>query len=232
MNTLKNENTGNKPLVKKSTYNQLIRLLHNKDFCELISGATEKLKKLGGKQTIDFRIKCIRSIEKFLQNKKIPLSWIEPIYSFIINNKFDFPYENEISLKVGSDEMTINKEEILLIRDLKTGLLLNDKKLSIVITARTSIDRIIQFIRLYSKDIEHWQKVLELPEYKSPSWHKTNLALEIIRMKDEQNMTFTKIAGILSSDEKLSTDEQDYYGDDSTIKSIYYRYKRYFSSIT
>jgi len=204
----------------------MISLLHKKEFHQLLNSQKKKLREIGNKTNRRFRIECEKEIEAFLLSQQLPLSLVESIYSSIINEEFDFPLDVGISLKVGDDEITLNEpQEILIIKDIKTGKT-SPGDISIVITAKTSIDRLIKFIEENRKEIEHWQEVIGLPIYKRLTWKHINLALHVIEMKDEKNMTFGQIADTFLKNETLSADDQDYYGDEDNMKTIYYRFKK------
>lgn len=214
-------------MVNRSSYNEMIKLLHDKKFDQLIAIQKGELRKIGNKQTKEFIISCRKAIKEFILSKNMSLSWLQPIYSSIVNDDFDFPLEGGISLKVGDEEITLNTpQEILIIKNKKTGEIIEPKNISIVVTAKTSIDRLINFIKEYGKAIEYYQNIIELPEYKRLGWRNINLGLEIIEMKDDKNMTFAKIANILSEKEDFSEKDQDYYSDENNIKTIYYRFKK------
>lgn len=216
-------------VVPRGAYNEVIRLLHHKQFLDLVKTQRVELDKIGGKPTIQFTIVCKNVIRKFVYDRKLPSNWVNPIYNIIVKYILDFPLDNSIALRVGSEEITGSTEEILLIRDTKTGMLAEKCELSIVITSKISTDYIIRFIKGHKKEIEYWQDTLKLPHYKKPNWQDINLALKIISMKDEEGLTFSEIADRAPKDEKLSEEELDYLTDVDRMKIIYYRYKKRFS---
>lgn len=61
-----------------------------------------------------------------------------------------------------------------------------------------------------------------------PIWKNTNLALDIIEMKDEKGMSYIEISKVLSDNEDLSDEEVDYLASADNIKTLYHRYKKYF----
>ncbi len=206
----------------RQIYNQLVLLTEDKDFFQFIEGQWEELDK---GHTVHTLAQCKWNIKQYLQDKKLPQSWLMPIYTLIKDKKLDFPMDNSISLRVGSDEITTNTQNLLFIRD-KKGHLSDELSVSIVITGKVSVNHIIQFITDNKKQIEYWQKVIGLPMYKNPNWHDIDLGLEIIRMKDVEGKTFPQIAEQLQQELNQENPDSDHTFDENTLKTIYDRYKK------
>lgn len=214
-------------IVPRNAYNEIVKLLHDKQFLDLIETQRSELDKAGGIPTTTQLITvCHKRIREFVHNRKLPSGWVKPIYNMIVKHILDFPLDNSIALRVGSEEITGSTEEILLVRNTKTGMLIEKSELSIVITSKISIDHIIRFIKNHKKEIEYWQNILGLSHYKEPNWQDINLALKIIRMKDEDGLSFSEIADKAADDDSLTAEERDCLIDRNRIKTIYYRYKK------
>lgn len=192
-----------------------------------------RLHKLRGKKpTPQFRLQSVREIKKFIHKRELPLSWLEPIYNVLIGKyPLDFPLDNSIALRVGSSEITGSTDEIFIIKNKNTGELVGEElSLSIVITSKVKIDQLIRFIKKHKKEIEHWQNIIGLPNYKNRRWIDTNWALEIIRLRDEDRLTFSQIAERMSNKEDLSVKDNNALSSQDNIKMIYKRFKKLFHS--
>ena len=216
--------------IDQKLYNQLVKFSKDSEYRKLVKRNRKDLLSFSNNQPdAKFMSSCKREIKMFLMNKSLPTAWIQPIYNMIVGKyEFDFPMDNSISLYVGNQEITRATEAVLVIKNTKTGELVGDNPtVSIVLTSKVSVDHIIKFIKDNKKEIEHWQEVFELPDFKDPSWKNTAIAVDILRMKDEDGMTFSQIADFFS--ENTSPDNEDYnlVSDENNIKSIYYRYKNY-----
>lgn len=215
--------------IPKVAYNQWVKMMLDEDFWKMTNGQRKLLTKLPkGEPTTDFTLKCNKAIQKYLTSKKIPTVWKTPIYNLITKYILDFPLHNSISLFVGTQEVTGAAEELIKIKNTKTGEIMDKKTISLVISSKVSAEQIIQFVKTNKKEIEMWQDFYELPEYKNPVWKRTNLALDIIEMKDKKGMSFSEISSALSDNEDLSDDVTDFLSSTDNIKTIYYRYKKHF----
>lgn len=213
-------------IMPRQIYNQLVLLIEDEDFLAFIQQQWGVLDK---DHTIKAFTQCKRSIKRYLQDKKLPQSWLMPLFTLIKDKKLDFPMDNSISLRVGAVEITTNTQNLMIIRD-KEGHLSDELSISIVITGKVSADHIIQFIKNNKKQIKYWQEVIGLPAYKNPNWHEVDLGLKIIQLKDEQNLTLQEISDQLVEDENLTEEELDHYSDVAYIKTIYNRYKKRLNS--
>ena len=217
---MKNEDDNESPLVvSRYVYNRLVQLLSNKEFNTFTNKYREILSKGNNKHNIKLIIECKSTISAFLIKRRLPLNWIEPIFNLIKNDEFDFPYEEGLSLMIGPDELTHRTDDILVMKSIKTGVSTHSN-ISIKITSKVTVDTIIRFIKRYKKEIEHWQKQIELPEVSVSRFKSLNEAWAIVELKDIQGLSFYEIAEKFSNDENMK-----HLTDDSSIKSIYYRYK-------
>ncbi len=230
------KNDGNKKeklnvVLPRLAYNQLIKLVHDKDFVSLLEDLRQELEKLPNKiSTPKFKVSASQKIKKYLHQKNVPFSWLEPIYNMTVGKfPIDIPVDNSISLRVCNQEVTGSTRDIFLIRD-KNGLLVEDPTISIVITSKVSAEHIIQFVKDHKKEIEQWQESLQLPDYKKPNWKDISLALKIIEMKDEQNLTFSQITENLQVEANENGNSEGFTFDENTIKTIYSRYKKRLAS--
>lgn len=196
----------------------MIKLLHNADFVNFIH--ERRRINLEGKKD------DIMAIQHYLEIHNIPLSWGGPIRHYVKTGEFDFPIDEGIFLKVGSQQITENAEEILVIRDNNTGKVVDPKEISVVITAKTKIDRIIRFIRDHATEIEEWQESIELSKIERPNWKGINIALEIIEMKNDQGLTFSQISERLGHKYEASSDLEDLYSGVESVKNTYHRFKK------
>lgn len=224
----------NERAAARSSYNQLLQLLLDPTFREIAKIEKERLNKTAKviKDRKYFSFKFVRESKKvlsrFLYEKRLPQVWLEPLLFYIKDEDIPLPIDNGIDLKIGSQKLSETKKEILIIRD-KGGMLPpGEASISIVISSRTSADRIIKFVKENAVLIKHWQSVLDLPPYSEMSWKKTELAFEIIRMKDQEELSYSQISGKLSEKEDLSENELNYLSNAENIKSLYRRYKKYF----
>ncbi len=216
----------NKPDEFVSSYigNRFVQLFSNNEFRELFSKHASLLRNESNRHNVKLKTICKSDIESFLIKKKVPLTWVKPIFNLIRNDEFDSPIQEGISIMVGPDEITSNTEGILIIRNNITGKS-SHSDVSIKITSKVSIDRVIRFIRAHKKDIELWQERIELPEVSTSGYKGLNKAMTIAELKDNQGLSFYEIA------EKFSTEpSMVHLADDSTIKTIYYRYKKLLES--
>jgi len=213
-------------VITHRIYNQLIRFAHDDEYKRFVDKQRKKLKSRGKKLSAKDIAACRREIKKFLRDKKIPLTWVEPVYKLIKDNKFDYPSHGGIHLKVGDDDITYDNE-VLLIKD-KQGKVVSHDSISVVITAKTSTEAIIRFIKDYQGVITYFQDFIELPKLEPLNWKDTNLALKVIRMKDEEGMTYSEIASRLLDDDELNIAPSDkqYWADTNYLKKLYNRYKK------
>lgn len=220
------------PRIPKQAFNQWVKLLLDKDFLTLVDEQITILVKLPNeKPTFSFSANCHRQIKSYLTKRNIPVVWKEPIYNKIIGKIFpDYPLHNSISLKVGCEEITSATENLLKIKNIKTGEFMDDKTISLVISSKVSAEQIIQFIKDNKRDIEQLQDFYELPEYINPVWKNTSLALDIIEMRDKGGLSFPEISSKLSDNESLSDDEIECLTDENNVKNLYYRFKKYLGS--
>lgn len=219
-----------KVVIPEREYNQLIKFSNDGEFLALLDELREILRGLKNqKPTIKYRADAVRRIRLFLVEKRLPLAWREPVYNMVVGKfQLDFPLDNSISLKVGSQEITGSTKDILLIKNIRTGDLVGEEPtISLEITSKVSAEKIIKFVKKHKREIEHWQDILGLPDYKSPIWKNINLALKIIRLKDKKGLTFGEISSKLSDDEGLSQQEVDYLATEDNIKTLYYRFKSF-----
>lgn len=211
--------------------NQFIKLLKDPEFRSFRAEAKEQLFidaiETGKGKLPHFKAvsSCKREIRKFLHKKRLPQIWLEPIYSLLSGVTVNLPPDNGISIKVGDEDLTGAGDSVALIKN-ANGLLCGESALSIVVSAKTSTDHLIKFIENNSEAIQHWMDVLDLPEHQNMQWKRTLPAIEIIRLKDEESLTFDEISNRLASREDLSPKELDYLAITENIKTLYYRYKK------
>lgn len=217
------------------SYNQLVQFLLDPTFRKVVRIEKEKLNKVAKivncKKFYPFKIarECKEMISKFLYEKKLPSIWIEPLFNFIKEEEINPPLDSGIDLKIGSQMLSKTGDEILMIRHKDGRLPASESNLSIVISARVSIDRIIRFVKENADQIKYWQRNLGLPPYNETPWKKTDLAIKIIKMKDEKNRSFKQISETLAKEKEDEEDdkEYDYLIDENNIKTLYYRYKKF-----
>lgn len=207
-------------------HNQFIKITHDSDFQALVKRAKHLIDNPTSENSFDYR----EAVEEYIREKNLPLNWKQPILNMIRYDTPDFPLDNGIEIMVGDNIITANHSEFIVIQNNKTGEFDIEKKISIVITSKISTERIVQFIRNFQKDIQYWQDTLKFPDFYKSSWKKMPLAQKIIALKDEEGLTFAEIATKLSSDEKLTQEEIDYFANENNIKSLYYDYKKYLDS--
>lgn len=218
------------------SYNQLVLIMLDPVFHQLAE--SEKIKLLKTTNVSNDRksypFKTIREIKenisKYLFEKRLPTIWVEPLLSFIKDEDVISPIENGIDIFVGTQSLSESGGAIVLMKNKDGRLPAYESRLSITMTARVSIDKLIRFIKENSFSIKYWQKELELPPYNETPWKRTELAMEIIKLKDQEKMSYNKISTKLSGNEDLSEDELNYLSNAENIKSIYRRYKKYFFS--
>lgn len=217
-------------LIRKHIYNQLIKLMTDKEFTDFLEHQRRILGIYGTPEAKTFTpsaiTNCRRVITKFLNKKKVPLSWREPTLSLIKDNELNLPLENTISIRVGGEELHVGSQEILIFKN-KHSNIAADPTVSIVITADVSAEEIIRFIKENIKEIKFWQKELGLPKYKRLKWKEVDRALEIIQMKDKDKLTFSEIANNYSSREDLTENERNMLCDEAYLKKRYYRFKKH-----
>lgn len=201
--------------ITPDKYALLIRLAQNDSFLKL-------LEEYKGKK--GYSSECVKAIKKFLHEEKIPAAWLEPIRNSIIKGQMDFPIESGIGLIVAGTELTDNTDSLLIVRDVNTGQISGDNTIKISISAKLTIDQIIQFLKRHKKEIEEYEEILELPE-PPRNWKQINIALRIIRMKDEEKLTFSDIANELAKDKDLNI--VDKFSDEGIVRKTYNRYKKY-----
>lgn len=217
-------------IIPPREYNQILKFSTDNDLLKIFAQQRDILRGLPEKKApIKFRVDSIKKIRTYLIKKGLPLAWKEPLYNMLVSKyQLDFPLDNSISLMVGSQEITGATSEILLIKNSRTNELLGEEaSLSLVITSKVSTEKIIQFVKRHKEEIEYWQGILDLPNYKNPLWSNPDLALKIIQMKDEQNLSFGEISDRLSDNENLSKKQIDYLATENNIKTLYYRFKKF-----
>lgn len=215
--------------IPKNTYNQLVKLASDKEFINLLEIQRDKLvKQYNNKQSSEFRKGVYKEIEQYLFRHRIPFAWKEPIFNMVISRySADFPLHNAISLKVDSQEITGCTDDILVLTDTTTGQVIGDHKLLIEISAKVSTEEITRFIKKHKRQIEDLQQMIELPDYKNPIWKRTDLSLQIMRMRDEEKISFSEICKRLTDDETLTVEENEYVSSEENIKTLYFRFKKY-----
>ncbi|MBI4137090.1 hypothetical protein HY469_03430 [Candidatus Roizmanbacteria bacterium] len=177
--------------------------------------------------TSKIAIECQDAVKKYIQNKGFPSNWIEPICKEILYEVMDLPLENGIELVVGSKVITRQEYEQFNTNRIDPNETFGERKISIVITSKMSVDHIIQFIRDYQDLILKYQDILGLPDFFNSSGKLFIRALRIIELKDEEGLTFAQIATKISQDEWLTEKEVDYFANESNIKTLYYEYKKH-----
>lgn len=217
-----NTSEDTKILLRPHIYNQLTKLAIDREFTDFLDRQRGILGPYG---TIKGIASCRSAIKKFLNKKRVPLAWCETVLSLIKDGELNLPLNNAISLKVCGEELHDRTQKILIIRD-EHGNIVGDSTINIVITANVSTEEIIRFIKENCREIEFWQKQLGLPEYRRLNWKDIDRALEIIRMKDEDKLTFSEIAEYYSSRDDLTQGERDMLCGEAYIKKIYYRFKK------
>lgn len=210
--------------------NQLTILFNDKDFLKLIEQEKKKFKEASGKD-LDSRAHWLvgfnNSIKAFLQKRDLPVSLLEPVYSLIRYNRLDPPLHTSIILRVGAQDVVANRD-VVFIKNKEGRLASEENSISIVLTTKTSAEQIIQFVRDYKKLIEELQTEINLPAYKRPTWRREiQLALKIIKMRDENKMSFFDISSELTKEDSgLTVEKHDSLSNEETVKSIYYNYKK------
>ncbi|MFZ2026395.1 MAG: hypothetical protein WAV30_03870 [Microgenomates group bacterium] len=208
--------------------NQFIKLLLDQTFREFVKIERDLLLKRQAESNNYYRAvtECKSRIQKFLFLSKLPVIWIEPIFTFIKDEKdVKLPLENGVDIKVGDTLLSSAGDTITIIR--KDGIpSKQDSELSIVISTQVSINKIIDFIEKNAETIRYLQKSLQLPSHDYMSWDNIDLAIEVIRMKDENKMSFSQIMDELNN---RPNNKQDY--DESHVKNVYYRFKERLSNI-
>lgn len=215
---MKNQ-TRKKLITSRPLLNQLLVFLQDKGFLNLVSEQRKSLK-IG---SVSSRVSCKKAIRAYLLGKELSENWVQPIYSFISKEEFDTPLEGGLSLKVGGQEVTSNGE-FLLIQD-KDGRLMGENTISIVISAKLSIDRIINFVKENQAFIEAVQEKINLPKYEPINWKDLELGMKIIQMRDDEGLSFQEIENKLSN-EKAEVRDYDKVPDQGVIKVLYHRYKK------
>jgi hypothetical protein len=204
-----NKKTSNKNKTHRvplDIYNQYIKITQDPDFQALLKKAIPILNDPDSDDSFDY----IKAVENFIKVKKLPLNWKQPILNMLRYNAPDFPLDNGIEIKVGDNIITANHSSFIVIKNNKSGDFDVEKKISIVITSKMKTEKILEFIRNFQTDIEHWQNLLNFPDFYKSNWKKMPLALAIFVLKDEKGLSFAEIATKLSSDEKLTLEEIEY----------------------
>ncbi len=206
--------------------NQLTLLFNDKDLLSLFDEQRKKLNDLPKQlPTTDFIVNFNNSVRTFLQSRNLPLSLLEPIYGLVRYNRLDVPLHTSIILRVGKQDVLTNRD-VVYIKNKQGKLAFEENSVSIVLTTKTSTEQVIQFVKDNKKLIEDLQSDINLPAYQRPTWRgEIQLALKIIKMKEEEDMSFDEIASNLA-DPSLPQEQYEKISDENTIKSIYYRYKK------
>lgn len=225
---VKNQHEDKHRPIPKDIYNQLIKITNDPDFQALRLHYQKLINKststnLSMKDLVD----CKSASVDYVKNNNLPTNWEEPIFNMMKQEGFDFPLDNGIELIVGDVIITGMHSEILKVKNIKTGHLNIDRKVSIVLTSKTTTEHIIHFLKSFKEDIEFWQRVAELPDYNNSNWRRLPLAQKIIKLKDIDKLTFSEITDKFSKDDSLTEVELDYLSNENNIKSLYYDYKKH-----
>lgn len=208
--------------------NQFIKLFLDPTFREFVRIEKNLLSKQQQKKNNYYKAiaGCKTRIQKFLFLMKLPVVWIDPIFTYIESKRdISLPLDNGIDIKVGDTLLSSAGDSIVIIR--KDGIASKqDSELSIVISAQVSINKIVEFIEKNADTIRDWQKNLQLPSYDYMSWDNIDLAIEITQMKDEKQMSFFQIANELSD---RTENKQGF--NENYVKNMYYRFKKRLSNI-
>jgi len=206
------------------TYNSLFKMMLNSDFSLLLKSEREKyVSNPNSAQIIESSIR----VQEFLDKNHIPLTWKNPLLNYIKSGEYDLPLDEGVSLKIGSDEITQNTKELAIIKDINRNKVVSHESISLVITAKTKVDRLIRFLKANKKEIEFWQDKIELPEIDRPVWKDVFIAFRIILMKDLDKLTFEEIASKLTDEFVNDKEKYDRYSGAESVKNIYHRFKKY-----
>ncbi|EKE00176.1 MAG: hypothetical protein ACD_22C00082G0019 [uncultured bacterium] len=217
------KSTANKYPVTTESYNRMLGLLTNPDFTRLCENISKLASNGTFKEKVTVRIDTKRMISSFLYENGYPLNWVTPINNYISSGMqdLDFPLDDGIELNVAGNIITANNPSELFFLFKKDGPS-NDKKISIEITSKLSLKRILQFINLFWPFIVRFQETIGLPnEYKDKKAN-TDVGYIIFCMKEKRGMSFSEIA---------DSEEMDALGitDENTVKTLFYRYKDLFN---
>lgn len=215
-------------LIPRKEYNQLVVILHNKEFVSLRKDIEVIIKEYPTKHIpTKTRIEIQKTIKSFLCKHTIPQTWTTPLFNIIIGlYKIDFPISNSISLYVGGNEITGRTEDVLWVNNTKTGEPLEPLTIRLDISSEASTEEIIRFVRENQRMISGWQKELKFPKYKSPGWKHIELAEEIIRLRDVEEKTFEQISEQMSTNTNLRQSDCDYLADKDHVKNLYFTFKK------
>ena len=207
---------------------QMKLLLHDDEFWSLI----EKCKKrFSEERGLEENIQYSRYlVTQYLDFRKLPFTWLEPIIGYIRTDQFYEPLNNNISIKIGDVDLVKSKNNKDFIYNPKNfnftelGDTNIEKGISITIKSKISIGKIIKFIEENAELIKEWQNKLQLPDYKDSRLQKITEAIQIVDLKDNKKMSFTEISDYLSKN-TMDLELSDYYSDVLNIKNIYYNYR-------
>lgn len=212
--------------IPTPTFAYVAKLLYDKKLLTLLNKLRKNYIKdhLKSTPTIREQVVMKKKIGFYLHQKSIPLNFADVLYSLVVEKEPKYPLSPTISIEAAEQQVDDNFE-LLLITD-KNGNPTDKQEIAIKIHANISIDELIKFIEGRRDLLNELMLVLKLPQIPSVSrWAKVRLALLIISMKDELEMTFSEIC------EKFKDQNEDTYLDDeSSVKNLYYRYKKYLSS--
>lgn len=216
--------------MKDATFAYLVKLFRSKKFNKRLRDIENRyLDKVSANQ-LPFKkqSELRKELRTLLEELEAPLHLVEVLFSFLSDRDPDFPNSPTISLEVANQKVG-EEGTILLLKD-ENGRLIDDPEIAIKIHANISTDEIIRYIQDHKDLLDEAMTVLDLPQIPNVSkWKQVRLALEIIRLKDEEGMTFSSISTTLINQDNLSDEEIEYLSNESNIKNNYYRYIAYFS---
>jgi hypothetical protein len=226
---MKNENNG---VISPATFSYVAKLFSDKSLLSSLHRVRKKYLKDKGSKTLSFP--AISSIKKEISSicyqKSIPEHFAELFYDYVLDKEPSYPLSPSISIEAAGQKITNNSQPFI-ITDNKTGQPINVREISIKIHANISIDELIQFIENGRKPLEYLMDFLQLPQVPQVSrWKRTALALEIISLRDGEKLSFTEISKKLSDNENNTESEINFLSSEDNIKTLYHRYKKYFSS--
>lgn len=217
--SLKKAGTTHKYPISYASYNRMFKLLLDPNFKPLMTELHDLLDK--NKQDPHTVADVRRIIAEFIDSKKYPRNWIEPVFNIAKTLDLDFPLEDGISLKFNDYTITANNPESFLLLS-RLGALKPDKKIVIEVTSNASVSAIARFIKQYKAVIERIQEDFDFPEHYEDRKSEVGIAYIIYSMMKQKDMTFGKVADSSEMEERGVTDE-------NTIKDLYYRYYDFFT---
>lgn len=204
--------------ITTESYNRMISLLVDPEFKNLSEKvlallATEHRHR---QSTPTGKVRAL--VLAYLYEKGYPTNWLIPVFNTIKSDfkGLDYPLDDGIGLSINDNVITGNNPDKLMIM-LKNDAPDTNRKITIEVTSSVSQKRLIKFIKLFWFLIEGLQKEIELPEEYKDKRNKPQLAFLIYDLKTNKGMSFSEIANSAMFEELGIFDE-------SSIKTLYYRY--------